>query len=123
MSTKQIGQIPAARITVQCKTVALPLNHICQHAVVPLYQTRQQLARGPICTQVQTRPYGSGPDQALSQRLAQAETAAAEAHRALHAANSAAADAARYAVHQCTAPCQPVQPLAGSALTGHQPSM
>ncbi len=47
--------------------------------------------------QVHSRPYGSGPDEALSQRLAQAETAAAEAQRALHVANTTAAEAARSA--------------------------
>ncbi|KAL0019238.1 hypothetical protein WJX79_004955 [Trebouxia sp. C0005] len=45
--------------------------------------------------QVHSRPYGSGPDEALSQQLAQAETAAAEAQRALHVANTTAAEAAR----------------------------
>lgn len=47
--------------------------------------------------QVHSRPYGSGPDEAVSQRLAQAETAAAEAQRALHVANTTAAEAARSA--------------------------
>ena len=47
--------------------------------------------------QVHSRPYGSGPDEALSQRLAQAETAAAEAQRALHVANTTAAEGARSA--------------------------
>ena len=47
--------------------------------------------------QVHSKPYGSGPDEALSQRLAQAETAAAEAQRGLHVANTTAAEAARSA--------------------------
>ena len=45
--------------------------------------------------QARNRPFGSGPDEALTERLAQAETAAAEAQRALHLANSSAAEAAR----------------------------
>ena len=50
----------------------------------------------PSCNaQVRSRPYGASPADALSQRVAQAETAAAEAHRALHIANSSAAEAAR----------------------------
>ncbi len=54
-------------------------------------------SREHCIVQVHSRPYGSGPDEALSQRLAQAETAAAEAQRALHVANTTAAEAARSA--------------------------
>ena len=43
-----------------------------------------------------SRPYGASPVGALSQQVAQAEGAAAEAQRALHIANSSAAEAARY---------------------------
>ncbi|KAL3157009.1 hypothetical protein ABBQ38_001262 [Trebouxia sp. C0009 RCD-2024] len=46
-------------------------------------------------SQVRSRPYGSGPTNALSQQLAEAERGAAEAQRALHLANSSAAEAAR----------------------------
>ena len=45
--------------------------------------------------QVRSRPYSASPADALSQRVSQAESAAAEAQRALHIANSSAAEAAR----------------------------
>ena len=71
--------------------VAAYVQMLFSSRVVPASETRL----AACFMQVRSKPYGTGPDEALSQRLTEAETASAEAQRALHIANSSAAEAAR----------------------------